>query len=1304
MIAGLGDGVIASKNATIQNAGLIAGTSGVGIQLGLDAAVFNSSTGVITGGKDGIIASGTAVAVTNAGSIGGPVGVSLASGGGVSNTFNKVGGAPVWGTISGNTYAVVVSGGAGEITNGYGTIGGAASLALIEGVWLEAGGHIVNGRYGVIKGSGAYGVRLAPAAAATISNAGAIGAIRASLGDFIGNKGGGTIQSVTGIGGTSKSPLSIKNAGVIGAGASSAGISTGVATYIYNTGTVENGIQFNGGEIVDAGGIYGSGSGNAITFGTAASTLVLENGVDFSGNVVGNAADTLEFAGAGDYLSGVGVQIAGFGRSVVEAGSDWLFEGQATLAGKWTVAGRLTTNQGGGLTVAGSVAVTGEVVGASASGNYPPSDGLYVVSGASLTNSGEILGGSGSNFENGAAGVDVEGGSVINSGLIVGGNYAVGEFSDNYGGAGVYLSSGVLINSGRITGGVSQSGSSIPQGVGVSVKDGTLVTSGTISGASGADAVSFANSSGRLALRPGAVFNGLVAGAGNTLELSGAGNGVLSGLGSEFTGFAEVTEDAGSRWTLTGGNTVASAITLVSGAVLTVAGSLQKSGGGVAVDLDGGLLVNGGALAGGAVQFGAVASTLGITPTASFNGAVAAAPGKGDTLLLEGAGGKLSGLGTAFANFGVLAVAAGADWTVSSPAFDGALALSGSLTLASGALTVGGALSGNGALQLASGSLIDLAGSGSISQSVTGAGTVEVKGDLALFTSALDPGRVVVAAGGTLAGVGAIGAAVVDSGAISASVSVLTVKGAVSGAGTLAAASGGELVLGGGGSFGGALTGAGTIDFAAPLTLTSGASLGVSVLVDTANLTLGSGENLANGAGHVLEITASASSPVTIAGVGADTISNAGTLLAKGPGSVKLETPFINSGHLSVNGGVLTLAGKVTNSGTLAVASGAKLVLGGGGSLVGALTGAGTIDFAAPLTLTSGATLGVSVLVDTANLTLGSSENLTNGAGHVLEITASASSPVTLAGVGADTISNAGTLLANGPGSVKLETPFINTGHVSVNGGVLTLAGKVTNSGTLAVASGAKLVLGGGGSLGGALTGAGTIDFAAPLTLTSGATLGVSVLVDTANLTLGSGENLANGAGHVLEITASASSPVTLAGVGADTISNAGTLLANGPGSVKLETPFINTGHLSVNGGVLTLAGAVTNSGTLAVASGKLSIEEAVSGAGEMTVGAAGTLSLGGAVGASETVDLTHSGLLDLGDPLGFSGRIADFGDSAGIDLLSTPVTSDSYANDVLTLKDGASVVGALHFVGNYTIKSFSIGSDKHGGTMIGSA
>jgi hypothetical protein len=75
--------------------------------------------------------------------------------------------------------------------------------------------------------------------------------------------------------------------------------------------------------------------------------------------------------------------------------------------------------------------------------------------------------------------------------------------------------------------------------------------------------------------------------------------------------------------------------------------------------------------------------------------------------------------------------------------------------------------------------------------------------------------------------------------------------------------------------------------------------------------------------------------------------------------------------------------------------------------------------------------------------------------------------------------------------------------------------------------------------------------------------------------------------------------------------------------------------------------------------------------------------------------------ILALSDAAAFAANTLDFGSSDIIDLLKTTATSATWANNELTIKNGAQVIATLELTGNYTGDTFSVGSDGHGGTDI---
>jgi Hint domain len=255
------------------------------------------------------------------------------------------------------------------------------------------------------------------------------------------------------------------------------------------------------------------------------------------------------------------LQVSYQGLTVVNAGS--IAGGAGPSSGVLLTAAGSVTNQSGG-TISGHYGITGEAGAAvtvvNAGSIAGSSRGIFLLAGGSVTNqSGGAISGIYGIYGRSFGGAAV---TVVNAGSITGAN-EVGVF---------------LLAGGSAT---NQSGGYI-SGAAYGIFGGdsamTVVNAGTIAG--GSDAVSFAAGyANRLVIDPGAVFSGTVTGGNaigaaqvSTLELASAGSaGTLSGLGTQFVDFAQVTVDAGAQWTLTGANTLA------SGDTITNAGTLMLS-------------------------------------------------------------------------------------------------------------------------------------------------------------------------------------------------------------------------------------------------------------------------------------------------------------------------------------------------------------------------------------------------------------------------------------------------------------------------------------------------------------------------------------------------------------------------------------------------------------------------------------------------------------------------------------------------------------------------------------------------------
>ena len=164
-------------------------------------------------------------------------------------------------------------------------------------------------------------------------------------------------------------------------------------------------------------------------------------------------------------------------------------------------------------------------------------------------------------------------GRVTNNGIITGSSAASAGVNFSGGGLVTNLSKGTI--------------SGIAAGVQINGSTGTVFNAGTIE-APGAFAVRLAaGHANRVAMAPGAVFDGTVDGGNvigsatvSALELaSAAGQGTLSALGSQFIDFAAVTVDAHANWTissaiqngqrLTNDGTLAGVVLLAGGASVT---------------------------------------------------------------------------------------------------------------------------------------------------------------------------------------------------------------------------------------------------------------------------------------------------------------------------------------------------------------------------------------------------------------------------------------------------------------------------------------------------------------------------------------------------------------------------------------------------------------------------------------------------------------------------------------------------------------------------------------------------------------
>jgi hypothetical protein len=473
------------------------------------------------------------------------------------------------------------------------------------------------------------------------------------------------------------------------------------------------------------------------------------------------------------------------------------------------------------------------------------------------------------------------------------------------------------------------------------------------------------------------------------------------------------------------------------------------------------------------------------------------------------------------------------------------------------------------------------------------------------------------------------------------SAGLVLVYGTLSGSGTLSAGSGSQIDLAGGGSFAGAITGAGQVDIGGATTLTAGASLSVAHVAETADLTLASA-SITNAAGSLFTIYAISDPTVTIDSTGTGSFTNAGSLAVDIDGTAVISAPFTNTGTVSVILGTLQIAGALAGSGTLSAGPGAVIDLESGGTLTETISGAGTLQLDSATYTLAGATIAA-------------------GTVHV-DAGAGLSGHGTLAGALAD------------------------SGAVTASGGSLLEKGALSGAGTLSAVSGEELEVSGGGSFAGAISGAGKVVVAKAITLSAGATLSTAELLAEANVTLASVSVTNTAADHVV-LYASTGTTVTLGATGTGAFTNLGTFVAEDTGTALISAPFVNDGLAEVTAGTLVIAGALSGTGKLSTSAGTV-LDLKSGGTLSQGISGAGTLQLDGAT-YSLSANTVTTGTVKVDAGAGLSGH----GTLTGALAVSGMVTASGG-----TLLES----GALSGTGTLSAASGEELEESGGGTFAG--
>jgi len=319
------------------------------------------------------------------------------------------------------------------------------------------------------------------------------------------------------------------------------------------------------------GGVTNSGAIIALSAGTAASAY--------------QAIGVLLSAGGG-VTNQINSQITGQG-----AGID-ILGGTGTVLNSGTIAGRAydgvylangsVTNLASGVIKGGTIGSGGSI---GAGGSVVTSGwGVVIRTAGTLSNQGSVTG-------IGQGGAFLGGGTVSNQGIIAGawgiamsggtGTVINSGYLDGTVQSGVFLSGGAVTNTG--TGRIVGVSGVVIRGAAGTVVNGASITATSPAGYAVYLAGGFAD---RVVDNPGGRFTGLVNGGNaigaaaiSTLELgSGGQTGTLSGLGTQFINFAQVTVDAGAAWSLNGPNNVATGVTLANQGSLAVNGALLVNG------------------------------------------------------------------------------------------------------------------------------------------------------------------------------------------------------------------------------------------------------------------------------------------------------------------------------------------------------------------------------------------------------------------------------------------------------------------------------------------------------------------------------------------------------------------------------------------------------------------------------------------------------------------------------------------------------------------------------------------------------
>ncbi|HWA86716.1 MAG TPA: autotransporter-associated beta strand repeat-containing protein [Opitutus sp.] len=378
-------------------------------------------------------------------------------------------------------------------------------------------------------------------------------------------------------------------------------------------------------------------------------------------------------------------------------------------------------------------------------------------------------------------------------------------------------------------------------------------------------------------------------------------------------------------------------------------------------------------------------------------------------------------------------------------------------------------------------------------------------------------------------------------------------------------------------------------------------------------------------------------------------------------------TSVISGGNAltKAGSGTLTLSGANTFSGGTIVSAG-TLALGGAGAL-----GTGTVSVASGATLDLG---GFTVNVPTLDFGTGAIGTIQNG-------TLTSDAYAVQSGTVSLVLGGNGSLTKTGSGSATLSGANTFSGGTTVSAGTLVLGNaSALGTGTLSVASGATLDLGG---------------FALALPNLSGSG---NFALTSAILTAGSDNTGTTFSG-------------VLSGTGGLTKTGTGNLILTGTNTYVGETT-VNAGKLSVNGSLAAGSAVIINSGGFLGGNGTINGDVTIATGGAVAPGnSIGTLSIGGNLtwnGSATPLAFELSNSDNTSDRLAITGAFTKgTGSTFAFDFQGTGRAGATYtlatfgsttfsAADFSATNLGAGIVGTFSIAGGtltLTTESFDLGS-----------